>query len=183
MPSTPPLSPTSSRDAARRSERSNCIIGSPESRRLPAGPSVPSISTPSVNQHLFGAMPTDLTTRLSSIPPQDNHNGPHASTSAIMLPPPVIPSMGPPALPSHRQTLSSAQLAAAFAALPPLPPAPQRRSRSMQPPIQQTLSSFQLMAAVAALPPLNPAPQRRSRSMQPPVSISQFFLYMFFCLT
>ena len=126
MPSTPPSSPSSSRDAARRFERSNRIMGSPENRRLPTGPSVPFMS----------AIPTDLTTQLSSIPPQDEQNGPHASTSAIVLaPPPVVTPMAPPAPPSNRQTLSSAQLTAALAALPPLPPQPRRRARPRQNPV------------------------------------------------
>jgi hypothetical protein len=40
----------------------------------------------------------------------------------VLAPPPVIPSIAAPAPPSHRQTLSSTQLAAAVAALPPLNP-------------------------------------------------------------
>lgn len=136
MSSTPPLSPTSSRDVARRLERSNRIIGSPESRRLPTGPSVPLTSNPSINQHSFGAIPTDLTTHLSSIPLIDEQIGLHPSTSAIALaPPPVFTPMALPAPPSDRQTLSSAQLTAALAALPPLPPQPRRRARARQNPV------------------------------------------------
>ena len=49
--------------------------------------------------------------------------------------------------PPHRETLSSTQLRAAFAALPPLNP-PRRR--------QPILTSAQLAARSAALPPLIP---------------------------
>jgi hypothetical protein len=130
MPSTPPLSPTSSRDAARHVERSNRIMNSPENRRLP------STSTPSINQHLSEVIPTDLTTRLSSIPPQDEQNGPHATISAIMLdPPPIITPMAPPAHPADRQSMSSAQLAAALAAIPSVNPPTRRRDRQRQTPV------------------------------------------------
>ena len=114
MPSsTPPTSPSSSRDAARYLERSHRIMGSPENRRLPTDPST----------NLLRVQPTDLSTRLSSIPPPQ-HDGPQASTSALTLAPPSTTSMADSA-PPHRETLSSTQLRAAFAALPPLNP-PQR---------------------------------------------------------
>jgi hypothetical protein len=134
MPSTSPPSSSSSRDAARHLEHSNCIMGSPENCRIPAGPLVPSTSTPSFNQHSFRITPTNLSTRLSSTPPQNHQNGPYASTSAFTLAPPsIITSMAPPAPPSYRQTLSSAQLAAAYATLPPLhPPQSKNQSRILQ---------------------------------------------------
>ena len=113
--SIPPTSPSSSRNAARHLERSHRVMGSPENRRSPTNPSTNSL----------GVQPVDLSTRLSSIPPPQ-HNGPQASTSAFTLaPPPIITSMAAPA-PPPRQTLSSTQLRAAFAALPPLNP-PNRR--------------------------------------------------------
>jgi hypothetical protein len=180
MPSPiPSTSPSSSRDAARRLERSHRIIGSPENRRLPTDPST----------NLLGVQPVDLSTRLSSIPPPQ-HDSPQASTSALTLaPPPLITSMAAPAPPSHRQTLNSTQLRAAFAALPPLnPPMNSSTRQSFIPPPQhdgpqaptsaftlappplitsmaapappshrQTHSSTQLRAAFAALPPLNPS--------------------------
>ena len=91
MPFTPPLSPTSSQDAARHLERSHRIMGSPENRRIPTDPSNSSTFT-----HSFRVQPIDLSTRLSSIPlPQ--HDGPQASTSIMAAP-----------APSHQQTLSSA---------------------------------------------------------------------------
>lgn len=190
MPSTPPLSPTSSRDAARHQERSNRIIGSPENRRIPAGPSVPFTSTP------LRALPTDLSTRLSSIPAQDHQIGPHASTSALTLaPPPIITSMAAPAPPSHRQTLTSAQLTAAYAALPPLNPRIRRpatrrpssiplqhndpqasTSTSTTAPAPAPLTFSQLSAAYAALPPLNP----QSRFISHAVSVSHFFFNLLF---
>jgi hypothetical protein len=92
-------------------------MGSPENRHLPTDPST----------NLLGVQPVDLSTRLSSIPPPQ-HDGPYASTSASTLaPPPIITSMAAPAPPSHRQTLSSTQLRAAFAALPPLNPSHRHR--------------------------------------------------------
>jgi len=42
MSSTPPTSPQHSQAAGRQAECANHIIGSPEQRRTPAGPSVPS---------------------------------------------------------------------------------------------------------------------------------------------
>jgi hypothetical protein len=125
MPSTPPPSPSTSRDAARHLERSHRIMGSPENRRIPADPSL---------THSFGVQPANLSTRLSLIPPPPpQHDGPQASTSAFTLaPPPIITSMAVPALSSHRETLSSAQLAAAYAALPSFNPP--RRGRPMGPP-------------------------------------------------
>jgi len=196
MPSTPPLSPTSSRDAARHQERSNRIMGSPENRRIPAGPSVPSTSTPSFNQQLSRVLPVDLSTRLSSIPAQDHQVGPHASTSALTLaPPPVITSMAAPAPPFHRQTLTSAQLTAAYAALPPLnprircpairqpssiPPQPNHpqasTSTSTIAPAPAPLTFSQLSAAYAALPPLNP----QSRFIPCAVSVWHFFFNLLF---
>src|SRR6266850_1495413 len=184
MPSTPPLSPTSSRDAARHQERSNRIMGSPENRRIPAGPSVPSTSTPSFNQQLSRVLPVDLSTRLSSIPAQDHQVGPHASTSALTLAPPF-----------HRQTLTSAQLTAAYAALPPLNPrirCPAIRQPSSIPsqpnhpqastststiaPAPAPLTFSQLSAAYAALPPLNP----QSRFIPCAVSVWHFFFNLLF---
>ena len=169
MPSTPPPSPSSSRDAARHLEHSHRIMGSPENCRIPIGPSIPSTSTPPLHNHSFRVQPANLSTRLPFIPPQ--HDGAQASTSAFTLaPPPIITSMA-----EARQTLSSAQLAAAFAALPPLhsnanstlalsnitnltAPAPSSH--------RQTLSSSQLAAAHAALPPF--IPQSRIIPMGPP---------------
>ena len=119
MPSTPPPSLTTSRDAARHFERSNRIMASPENRRIPSGLSVPSISTPSVHQQSFRVLPVDLSTRLTS-----------------MAPPP------PPPAPSDRQTLSSAQLRQAQAALPPLIPLNHRRTPSG--PLVPSTSSFSL---------------------------------------
>jgi hypothetical protein len=195
MPFTPPSSPSSSRDAARHLERSNRVIGSPENRRIPTGPSVPSTFTPFLNQDSFRGPPANITTQLPSIPPQHHQNGPHPSTSAIALAPAaIITSMAAPAPPSHRQTLSSAQLAAAYAALPPLnPPRPRLASTLAPAPIitsmaapapssmaapappfmaapappsnRQTLSSAQLMAAYAALPSLNPQSRFRSHAV------------------
>jgi hypothetical protein len=135
MPSTPPPSPSTSRDAARRLERSHRTMGSPENHRIPADPSLPSTFT-----HSFRVQPTNLSTRLSLIPPPPpplQHDGPQASTSAFMLaPPPIITSMTVPAPPPHRETLSSAQLAAAYAALPSLNP--RHRGRPMGPPSDLT---------------------------------------------
>src|SRR6266850_554458 len=106
MLSTPPLSPTSSRDAAHHLEHSHRIMGSPENCHIPTDPSNSSTFT-----HSFRVQPINLSTQLSSIPlPQ--HNGPQASTSIMAAP-----------APSHQQTLSSAQLRA-FTALPPLIPQP-----------------------------------------------------------
>src|SRR6267142_2186236 len=121
MPSTPPLSPTSSRDAACHHECSHRSMGSPKNHRIPSGPSVPFTSTPSLNQHPFRVLPTDLSTRLSSIPPHDHQNGAHASTSAFTLAsPPIIISMAAPAPAPAPLTFS--QLLAAYAALPPFNP-------------------------------------------------------------
>ena len=120
MPSTPPSSPSSSRNAARHLERSHRTMGSPENRRLPAGPSRPSTSTLSINQ----GPPSDLSSRLLALPPPPMiAPAPPSHTSASTLaPPPIITPMVAPAPPSYRQTLTSAQLTAAYAALPPLNP-------------------------------------------------------------
>jgi hypothetical protein len=125
MPHTPPPSPTSSRDAACHHEHSQHIMGSPENRHIPTGPLIPSTST-----HSFRVEPTNLSTQLSSIPSYNHQNGPYTSTSApILAPAPIITSMAPPPPSSHRQTLASAQLSAAYAALPPLPPRSRPTSR------------------------------------------------------
>src|SRR6267142_2063395 len=88
------------------------------------------------------------------------HDGPQASTSTFMLAPPhIITPMAAPAPSSHRQTLSSAQLRAAFAALPPLnpqsrgPPLPSLNPQPRGPPL---LTPAQLADTYAALPPLHP---------------------------
>jgi hypothetical protein len=183
MPYTPPPSPTSSRDAARHHERSQRIICSPENHRIPTGPLIPSTST-----HSLRVQPTNLSTQLSSIPSYHHQNGPHTSTSAPPLAPaPIITSMAPPPLPSHRQTLTSAQLTAAYAALPPLNP-PQSRSRPISrrgpstrpssiPPQdhQNTHPPFaQLLAAYTTLPSLNPQPRSRPQA----VSVYNMFFIM-----
>jgi hypothetical protein len=140
MPSTPSSSPSSSRAAARQQERSNRTLGSPENRRVPAGPSAPSTSiiSASSNQNLprepvvfngqeYHHLPPDLTTRLlslsqSSTPSHHHQQNIHASNSAFNLAPAInITSTRDPAS-SSRQTLTPAQLAARIAALPPLNP-------------------------------------------------------------
>jgi VanZ family protein len=108
--------------------------------------------------------------------------------------------------PSHRQTLTSAQLSAAYAALPPLPPRsrptfrrgpsirlsfipPQDHQNTLPPPPiitsitapapsshRQTLSSAQLLAAYTALPSLNP----QSTSRPQAVSVYNIFFIMLF---
>ena len=193
MLSTPPLSPTSSRDAAHHLEHSHRIMGSPENCHIPTDPSNSSTFT-----HSFRVQPINLSTQLSSIPlPQ--HNGPQASTSIMAAPAPS----------SHQQTLSSAQLRAAFAALPPLNPqpiplpqhdGPQASTSTFMlapphiitpmaapapPSHRQTLSSAQLRAAFAALPPLNPQsrgpplpslnPQPRGPSLLTPAQLADTY--------
>jgi hypothetical protein len=136
MPSsTPPTSSLTSRDATCYLERSHYITSSPENCRLPTDPSI----------NLLRVQPTDLSTRLSSIPPSQ-HDGPQVSTSALTLAPPFTTSMAD-STPSHRETLSSTQLRATFAALSPL-----NHPRSCQP----ILTSAQLAARSATLPPLIP---------------------------
>src|SRR6266850_4535476 len=185
MPSTPPLSPTSSRDAACHHECSHRSMGSPENRCIPSGPSVPFTSTPSLNQHPFRVLPTNLSTRLSSIPSHDHQNGAHASTSAFTLAsPPIIISMAAPAPPSHRQTLTPAQLTAAYAALPPLnskfrgPPANLASRPSFIPPQHNgpQASTSTSIAPAPALPPLNP----RFRLTPHAVSIWHFYFNFLF---
>ena len=164
-------------------------MGSPEGRRIPTGPSVPSTST---------TLPADLSTRLSSIPAQDHQIGPHPSTSGLILAPPsIITSMAAPAPSSHRQTLTSAQLTAAYAALPPLNPRIRRpatrrpssiplqhngpqasTSTSTTVPAPAPLSFSQLSAAYAALPPLNP----QSRFIPHAVSVSHIFFNLLFLI-
>jgi hypothetical protein len=136
MPSSmPPTSSLSSRDATCYLERSHCITGSPENCRLPTDPSI----------NLLRVQPTNLSTRLSSIPPPQ-HGGPQASISALTLAPPSTTSMAD-STPSHRETLSSTQLRATFAALSPLNP-----PRSCQ----LILTFAQLAAKSATLSPLIP---------------------------
>jgi hypothetical protein len=166
MPSTPPSSPSNSRDAARHLERSNRIMGSPENRRIPTDPSV----TPSLNQNSTRGPPSDFITQLSSIPLQHHqnlHNNPQGSASTSTLaPPPIIA----PASSSHRQTLTSAQLAAAYAALPPLNPHHHDAPSSHR----QTLTSAQLTAAYTALPPLIPL---NSRLRSIPLAVSSLTVF------
>ena len=133
MPSTPPSSPSSGRDAAWHLEHSHCIMGSPENCRIPTGPLVPSSSTHTLNQNLSRGPPLDLTSRLLALAPPSIATSiigpappPHTSDTTL-APPPIITSMAAPAPPSHRHTLTSAQLAAAYAALPPLNPRPRPR--------------------------------------------------------
>src|SRR6266850_992082 len=118
MPHTPPPSPTSSRDAARHHECSQCVMGSPENCCIPTGPLIPSTST-----HSFRVQPTNLSTQLSSTPSHNHQNGPHTPTSAPTLAsPPVVTSITALAPSSHRQTLTFSQLSAAYIALPSLNP-------------------------------------------------------------
>ena len=103
MPSTPPSSPTSGRDAARHLERSHCVMDSPENHRVPTGTLVPSTSR---------APPSNFITQLSSIPPSHHqHDTQATSSTSALAPPAIITSIAAPSLPSNRQTLSSAQLA------------------------------------------------------------------------
>lgn len=123
MPHTPPPSPTSSRDAAHHQEHSGHVMGSPQNHCLPLGPLIPSTFT-----HSFRVQPT-------SIPLQDHQNGPYPSLF------PSTPTLAPaPALPSHRQTLTSAQLSAAYAAPPPLNPTQPRLRPPANPSINQHIS-------------------------------------------
>ena len=138
MPHTPPLSPTSSRDAARHQEHSRRVMGSPENRCIPTCPLIPSTFT-----HSFRVQPTNLSTWLSSIPLQDHQNGPYPSpfpSAPTLAPASIITSMAASSLPSHRQTLTSAQLTAAYAALPPLNPPQPRLRPTANPSINQHLS-------------------------------------------
>ena len=168
MPSTPPSSPSSGRDAAHHLECTHRIMGSPENCHIPNGPSVPSSSTHTLNQNLLRGPPSDLTSRLLALAPPPiiaPAPPPHNSTSTL-APPPIITSMAAPAPPSHRETLTPAQLAAAYAALPPLNSHHQNATSSHR----ETLTSSQLRAAYAALPPLNP-PNSRPRPRPLAVSV------------
>jgi hypothetical protein len=79
MSSTPPTSPQCSQAAGRQAERANHIIGSPEQRRTPAGPSVPSTAAaaPSLpprgpvtfQGQTYQHLPPDLVARLAQLPP------------------------------------------------------------------------------------------------------------------
>ena len=158
MPSTPPSSPISGRNAARHLEHTQRVMNSPENRCIPTGTSVPSTSR---------APPSNFISQLSSIPPYHLHDFQASSSTSTLAPPAIITSLAAPALPSHRQTHSSAQLADAYAALPSLNPTrPSNITLSAAfapPPHRQTLSSSQLAAAYAALPPLPSSSRFRFR--------------------
>ena len=162
MPSTPPSSPTSGRDVARHLERSHRVMDSPENHRIPTGTLVPSTSR---------APPSDFISQLSSIPSHHQHDLQASSSTSALAPPAIITSMAPPPLPSHRQTLSSAQLAAAYAALPPLNPTASSNITFLPPfappPHRQTSSTSQLAAAYAALPPFPSSSRSTSRGPPP----------------
>ena len=167
MPHTPPPSPTSSRDAACYYEYSRRVMGSPENHHIPTGPLIPSTFT-----HSFRVQPTNLSTQLSSIPSHNHQNGPHTSTSAPTLAPaPIITSMAPPPLPSHRQTLTSAQLTAAYAALPPLNPPQSRLRHTSIPSINQHLSRGP-SANLATQPSSIPLQHHQNTLPPPPVVTS-----------
>jgi len=118
-PSSPPLpaaaaspltSPQRHQQATRHHERTGRTMDSPEQRRTPAPPLLPSISAPvagpsTYNGRTFRHLPPDLAARLSALPPI-----------------PVRPSRRSTSLAPPPQILSSAQLAAARVMPPPLPP-------------------------------------------------------------
>jgi hypothetical protein len=62
---TPPTSPQLAQQAARHEERNLRIMGSPEQRRTPAGPSTSAAATGPVYHHL----PADLAAQLAALPP------------------------------------------------------------------------------------------------------------------
>jgi hypothetical protein len=139
MPSTPPLSPSSSRDAARQLERSERVLGSPENRRIPSTSTTPSYPLnlpplPLTSVNLNGqsyCLSLDLAAQVNAIPQlpiprqhrqlhQHGINPPAPIPSTSFAPPPIISSSTASAHPPYRQTLDSNQLAALQAALPPL---------------------------------------------------------------
>ena len=84
---------------------------SPDRRRTPVPPSLPSVQPPASNAQVYQHLPAHLAAQLAALPP---------------LPP--LPPVAPPASNAQEFLHLPAQLAAQLAALPPLS-APQRRYR------------------------------------------------------
>ena len=107
-PVTPPTSPQRSQHAARQAERDSRLMGSPENRRTPAAPTLPPMPPmrpATFNGRQYSHLPAELADQLAALLP---------------LPTPQRRSHGSAAPP--QTILTSAQLAAAHAALPPLYP-------------------------------------------------------------
>jgi hypothetical protein len=119
MPATPPPSPPHSppatatpltspqrhQQASRHQERNQRLIGSPEQRRTPAISNNPIM----FNGQIYNHLPANLAAQLAALPPIAGPSRPRRSTVIAPQPPP-------------HQVLNAAQLATAYAALPPLYP-------------------------------------------------------------
>ena len=114
---TPPTSPQRIQHAARHQERNQRLMGSPEQRRTPTAPAP--LPLPTFNRQIYSHLSADLAAQVAALPPliplrrTISHAQP-AAVPPISIPLPCSISAVPD------QILSTAQLAAAYAALPPL---------------------------------------------------------------
>jgi hypothetical protein len=163
---TPLTSPQLAQQAARDEERNLRIMGSPEQRRTPTVPSIPTSTLATYGGRTYHHLPANLAAQLAALPPMPARplSTLAPSTSASTSAPAPAPALASTSTFGGHQTYSHlpANLDAQLAALPPIPTRPSLAG----PP--QILTAAQLAAARTSLPSLYPQP----------IYVSLYYLFM-----